>query len=80
MAFALARPSRESEQRAFKSGFFCPAFLSVALTASPGTPTRPLVVPSKDYSHEGSIAKSVIKGVITLFNNGKTKSRPGGWN
>src|ERR1017187_5353935 len=41
MAFALARRSREHGQRVFKSGFFCAAFLSVALTASPNHTSPP---------------------------------------
>jgi hypothetical protein len=41
MAFTLARRSREHRQRVFKSGFFCAAFLSVALTASPNHTSPP---------------------------------------
>ena len=41
MAFALARRSRGNKQRVFKSGFFCAAFLSVALTASPNSTSPP---------------------------------------
>ena len=32
-------------QSVFRSGFFCPPFLPAALTASPNTSARPLVVP-----------------------------------
>ena len=36
--------------------FSAPAFLSVALTASPTNTSPPLVVPSEDYSHGGGLA------------------------
>jgi hypothetical protein len=48
-------------QSVFRSGFFCPAFLSVALTASPKTPARPLVVPSEDHSHGGGLAAPLFR-------------------
>jgi hypothetical protein len=48
-------------QSVFRSGFFCPPFLSIALTASPNTSARPLVVPSEDHSHGGGLAAPLFR-------------------
>ncbi len=44
----------------FFSAVLCRATPFV-LTASPNTPARPLVVPSKDYSHGGELAAPLIR-------------------
>jgi len=51
---------------AFLPQQFPPFRLSVALTASPQIPARPLVVPSEDYSHGGGLA-------APLFREGRRK-------
>ena len=45
----------------FKSGFFCSPFLSVALTASPTAPARPLVAPSEEHFHGGGLAAPLFR-------------------
>ena len=69
------RPSRESGQRDFKSGFFCPRFfLSASRRRRGHQPARSWCPLKTTPTGEGSIAKSVIKGVVTLLNNGKNET------
>ena len=49
----------------------------VALTASPKAPARPLVVPSKDYSHGGGLAAPLFReGRQAEDDQQSTKKRP----
>jgi hypothetical protein len=74
LAPSIPRGLRKS---VFRSGFFCSAFLSIALTASPEKPARPLVVPSEDYSHGGGLpAPLFVKGDGQKTHSRAEKKRP----
>ena len=45
----------------FKSGFFCPPFLSVALTALPNHTSPPRAAPSEDYFHAGGLGARLFR-------------------